>query len=210
MSVRTRRLPRAIARAASFALGLWLVWCTVLGVAIWTYDAPALVGQVDAAVILGARVEGDRPSPVFGARIEHAIELVLCDRAGALLCTGGASGGGLAEGQVARRVAIEAGIAPHQILFEERSQSTYESLVEVRRMAHAESLETLAIVSDPLHMRRAMTMAKHLGLHAVPAPTPATRIRSLGQRLAFACRETMAYSAYLALRALRLLGGSAG
>jgi uncharacterized SAM-binding protein YcdF (DUF218 family) len=45
------------------------------------------------------------------------------------------------------------------------------------------------IVSDPLHMRRAMAMAEAEGFDAFPAPTPTTRYRSLGTQLPFLARE---------------------
>ena len=195
---------RLVLRSSSLVFAAYFAWCLVLGVGIWMYDVPELSSPVDAVVVLGARVYGDEPSPVFGERIGHAVELVIEGWAGALLCTGGADEGTVPEGDVARRTAVEAGIPSDLVFAEDLSRSTYENLIEARRMAQEQGVSSLAIVSDPLHMRRVMTMARHLGLDAVPSPTPTTRIRSIGRRLVFACREAFALSVFLTLRAFGL------
>jgi hypothetical protein len=51
------------------------------------------------------------------------------------------------------------------------------------------------VVSDPLHMRRAMRMAIDLGLDAHPSPTPTSRYRSLTTQLPMLLREVY-FSAY--------------
>jgi uncharacterized SAM-binding protein YcdF (DUF218 family) len=56
------------------------------------------------------------------------------------------------------------------------------------------------IVSDPLHMRRAMTMARDFGLNAYPSPTPTSRYISLSSRLDFLWGEVRYYAAYLVRR----------
>ena len=49
--------------------------------------------------------------------------------------------------------------------------------------------EQVLIVSDPLHMRRAMAMAAAEGFNARPAPTPTSRYRSLATQIPFLARE---------------------
>jgi uncharacterized SAM-binding protein YcdF (DUF218 family) len=51
------------------------------------------------------------------------------------------------------------------------------------------NLKSAIIVSDPLHMKRAMMMADDLGIEAVSSPTPTTRYRSLRTKLGFLVRE---------------------
>jgi len=45
------------------------------------------------------------------------------------------------------------------------------------------------IVSDPLHMRRAMRMAGDLGLDAHPSPTRTSRFQTLGTQIPMLLRE---------------------
>jgi uncharacterized SAM-binding protein YcdF (DUF218 family) len=53
------------------------------------------------------------------------------------------------------------------------------------------------IVSDPLHMRRAVTIARDLGLDAYPSPTPTTRYRTAWSNFWFWMRESYQYAVYL-------------
>ena len=52
------------------------------------------------------------------------------------------------------------------------------------------------IVSDPLHMKRAMRMAADYGITAYSSPTPTTRFVSLRSKLPFLAREVFFYIGY--------------
>ena len=56
-------------------------------------------------------------------------------------------------------------------------------------IAEAQGFSTLVIVSDPLHMRRAMEIADRLDLEAVSSPTPTSRYQSWEPKLSFFLRE---------------------
>jgi len=55
-------------------------------------------------------------------------------------------------------------------------------------------------VSDPLHMKRAVLMARDVGLEAGPSPTPSTRYRGFGSQARMLARETYYYIGYLLSR----------
>ena len=86
---------------------------------------------------------------------------------------------------------------------ETRSTVTYENLRNARALLGTEPASRALIVSDPLHMRRAVTMARDLGLDAHPAPTPASRYRSWRSKARFLSREVFFYSLYLVDRVFR-------
>jgi uncharacterized SAM-binding protein YcdF (DUF218 family) len=102
-----------------------------------------------------------------------------------------------AEAEVARRYAIAAGVPDRRIAVETRSTVTYENLREARALLASGAAPRVLIVSDPLHLRRAVTMARDLGLDAHPAPTPTSRYRSWRTRAGFLSREVFYYSLYL-------------
>ena len=56
--------------------------------------------------------------------------------------------------------------------------------------------ETAIIVSDPLHMKRAMLLAEDAGISAYSSPTPSTRYISLRTKIPFLARETLYYIGY--------------
>jgi uncharacterized SAM-binding protein YcdF (DUF218 family) len=165
------------------------------GVAWWISAAAggtAINGsRADVAVVLGAAVDDTEPSPVFAARIDHAINLWREKRVKFLLLTGARSSEDtLAEGESAARYALAHGISPEAIIIETRSRTTGENIQEAQRLMRARGLTTTIIVSDPLHLRRAgLLMAA--GMAGTTSPTPATRYQGVFQRAKFLLREVV-------------------
>lgn len=151
----------------------------------------------DAAVVLGAAEYNNRPSPVFRQRIEHAIQLYKDGRVRAIVFTGGpGKGSRFAEAEVGRDYAVRNGVKASDIFTESISKVTYGNLWEARRIAKREGFDRVLVVSDPIHMKRAVTMARDLGLDAHPSPTPTSQFRTWRTKGPFLLRETYYYSLY--------------
>ncbi|MEL1250433.1 YdcF family protein [Aurantiacibacter gilvus] len=167
--------------------------CGWLGaIAVWIYDTPTAPPGIaaDAAIVLGAAISGDEPSPVFRERIAHAISLHDEGRVQQLIFTGAqGEGDTLAESEAARNMALAQGVPAEAILIETQSVTTMHNLVEAQLLMRDAGLDDALIVSDPLHLRRAMEMAEALGLDAEPSATPTTRYQSWGTKLPFLARE---------------------
>ena len=142
--------------------------------------------------MLGAAIVDNRPSPVFAARLDHAIDLYAAGRVQGLVLTGGRSSEDYeSEAAVARRYAMDRGVPPDAIAIEEVSRTTMSNLREARTvMTRIDAISAL-IVSDPLHLRRAMAMADRLDMQAHAAPTPYSKYRSWQTRLPFLLREVL-------------------
>jgi uncharacterized SAM-binding protein YcdF (DUF218 family) len=169
------------------ALLLWLGGVTSAIILAGRQSSPA---DADAAIILGAAARGNLPSPVFEERIKHGLALYRAKRARVLILTGGyGEGARFAESQVAKNYLLKRGVPANAMLIEVRSGTTRQNLIEARRLMRAKKLQTALIVSDPLHMRRARTIARDLGIAAEPSPTPTSRYRSLRSKAEFAARE---------------------
>ncbi|MBK1986138.1 YdcF family protein [Sphaerospermopsis aphanizomenoides BCCUSP55] len=154
--------------------------------------------QADAAIVLGAAVWGKQPSPVFRERINHSINLYQRGYVRALIFTGGVgSGDELAEAVVGQYYAVKKGVKSSHILMETTSRTTYQNLQNASEVVANYPYKTFLIVSDPLHLKRAVLMARDLGLDAQPSPTPTTRYQSLNSQLPFLMRETYFYFVYL-------------
>lgn len=63
--------------------------------------------------------------------------------------------------------------------------------------------QSAIIVSDPLHMKRSMVMAKDHGIKAFSSPTPTTRYVSLESKIPFLVREEFFYIGYKIYRILK-------
>jgi uncharacterized SAM-binding protein YcdF (DUF218 family) len=175
-----------------------LVWLVIAvigwlgGVAGWIAAGPSITGdeRSETAIVLGAAVYGDVPSPVFAARIDHAIDLYRAGRVKRLLLTGGRSAEDrLSEADAGAAYARKKGVPAAAILLERQSKTTRQNLVNARALLGDAAAAPVVIISDPLHMRRAMAIAANVGLDAQPSPTPFSRYRSLATQLPFLARE---------------------
>ena len=128
---------------------------------------------VDAIVVLGAAHYGEQPSPVFAARIDHAVQLFYQGVAPVLIVTGGAAEGDeSAEADVAEDYAQAHGVPASAILAERTGRDTAESLRNVATLMRAHGLDSALFVSDRTHMLRVLRVAADLGIRAYGSPTP--------------------------------------
>jgi uncharacterized SAM-binding protein YcdF (DUF218 family) len=156
----------------------------------------------DAAIVMGAAVWGSRPSPVFEERIRHGIALYQEGQVRAIIFTGGLGRGDrLAEAEVGRAYAVARGVPPEHIYVETASTVTYENVEQAAKIVERQGFSRVLMVSDPLHMKRSVTMAQDLGLDAHPSPTPTSRYRSWWRKSGFLLRETGWYALYVLQRA---------
>ncbi len=186
------------------ALQAWCAW----QVYQYATQPTQLPKHADAAVVLGAAAWGDKPSPVFRERINHAISLYQSERVEKLIFTGGTRKEGYpSEGEVARKFAIKQGIPSHDILYETRSKDTYQNLANTRLLIQKHKLHSVIIVSDPYHMARAIAIAQDLGIQATPSPTPTSRYTEASEqtRWKFFIQESYSLFIYRLLHAGRTL-----
>lgn len=169
----------------------------ILGCEIYLYSLITNAGPADAAVVLGAAVWNNQPSPVFRERINHAIALYKSRNVRFLIFTGGVGqGDSAAESTVAKAYAVQQGVPAGRVLTETHSEITFENLAYARPLLDAHAINTVLVVSDPLHMRRAMVMAHDLGIKARPSPTPTTRYISWASQSRFLSREVYFLASY--------------
>jgi uncharacterized SAM-binding protein YcdF (DUF218 family) len=175
-----------------------LPWMATKAFSIYHYASKHNFIKADAAIVLGAAVWGDEPSPVFQERINHAISLYKRGDVRSIIFTGGIGDNKqLAEAIAGKRYAVAQGIREGDIFIETESKSTHENLKNALAVAISQQLSKFLIVSDRFHLKRAVLMARDLGMDAHPSPTPTTRYRSFKSQLEFLLRETYVYSIYL-------------
>jgi uncharacterized SAM-binding protein YcdF (DUF218 family) len=179
-----------------------LLLVVLVAVRIYTFGNSVVDVKADAAIVLGAAVWGNEVSPVFRERINHAIDLYRSGKVRKVIFTGGQGNSNeLTEAEAASRYAIKNGVHPDDILIEDRSHTTYENVVNAKQLADANGLKKVLIVSDPLHMKRAVAMARDIGFEAYPSPTPTTRYQGWKSQMGSLAHETYYYFGYLARKA---------
>ena len=106
---------------------------------------------------------------------------------------------------------VKKGVKLTDILKETESKTTYQNLAFAKKVinSHLNSQTKFSdttefsrylkflIVSYPLHLKRAVLMARDLGLDAYPSATPTTRYHSFKSQMEFLSRETYFYFVYL-------------
>jgi uncharacterized SAM-binding protein YcdF (DUF218 family) len=165
---------------------------------IWQQGATDERRTADAIVVLGAAQYDGRPSPVFEARLAHAVALWKEGIAAHFIVTGGKlQGDRTTEAAVAREYAIAHGVPAEAIFGEDEGRNTLTSLTAVAAQMRGRGLGSAVIVSDPTHMLRALRMAKDLGLDAWGSPTTTSPIAAdAGRTVSATLHELGALAVY--------------
>lgn len=193
--------PRWVKLILLSLLSALLIAITSTSLSIYLYGNKVTDTKAEAAIVLGAAVWGEEPSPVFRERINHAINLYNNQNVTKLIFTGGVGEiNEPAEAIVGKRYALVNKVKVTDILTETESRTTFQNLKNAQLVASNYQLNKFLIVSDPLHMKRAVLMARHLGMDADPSPTPTTRYRSFSSQMQFLIRETYFYLVYLVFK----------
>jgi len=139
---------------------------------IWDQGGRDERRAVDAIVVMGAAQYDGRPSPLFAARLDHAIALYHEGVAPRLIVTGGKrEGDRTTEAASARAYAISHDVPEEAILAEDGSRTTLQSIRGVEALMEEAGLQSAVFVSDPTHMLRVLRMAADVGIDAYGSPT---------------------------------------
>lgn len=162
---------------ALLSIGIVLILYIIsIAISIWNYGEKDEKQSADVAIVLGAATSNGEVTPVFQERINHGIWLYENGFVKTLIFTGGiGEGNEKSDAWVAKQYAIEQGIPESVILLEEQSTITQENIENAKKIMDDNCYNTAIIVSDPLHMKRAMLMADDYGIKAYSSPTPTSR-----------------------------------
>ena len=145
------------------------VWCCLRKVLAASRRRP--LRPADAILVLGRRLEGDRPTEVFRQRLEHAASLWLMGLAPRVIVSGGLTGDATwSEAEAGRSWLLEQGLPDELVFAEDRSQHTLENLFNIREAQRARRWSSLILVSDPLHLGRALACSRGFGLDVTGSP----------------------------------------
>ena len=160
--------------------------------------------RCDVAIILGASTQNGQVSPVYRERLNHGIWLYENGFADYLILTGGTGkGNNVSDAFAAKQYVLSKNIPEQAIYIEEKSTITEENLENAKTIMDKNSFKTAIIVSDPLHMKRSMLMAKDYGIEAFASPTPTTMYKSFKTKFSFLVREEFFYIGYCIVRIFR-------
>lgn len=173
-----------------------VIYTLYISVSIYSYSNINDLRKADAAIVLGAAAWGDKPSPVFEERINHGIWLYMNGYVDKIIFTGGKGENAISESAVAKHYAIGHSVPEDDILIEEESTITQENIMYASKIAKENNISSVLLVSDPLHMKRAMLMCKDYDLTAYSSPTQTTMYKTAKNKIIFLSREVFFYIGY--------------
>lgn len=176
-----------------------LVICYVFSnaVSIYIYSFKDDARNADVAIVLGASTYNGHPSPVYQERINHAVDLYNKHLVKKIIMTGGyGKGNPVSDAYNAKLYAVSQGVPEDDVLTENQSTVTLENLINAKKIMDVYNYQTALIVSDPLHMKRAMLQAKDARIIAYTSPTHSSRFRTRDTKFKFLKREVINYIGY--------------
>lgn len=175
-------------------LAVYTIWNAI---SIYQYSSVDETRKCDVGIVLGAATDFNGVSEVYKQRLNHAVALYKNDTIDMIIVTGGkAKGSKNSDAYMAKQYLLEEGVSEESVLLEEESVITQENLQNSLKIMQDNELETALIISDPLHMKRAMRMAKDLEMDVFSSPTKTSAYRSLKTKIPFLWRETFFYIGY--------------
>lgn len=132
-----------------------------------------------AILVMGAAEYDGNPSPVYQARLDHALILEEEGLAPLIITTGGSGGDPhFTEGGVGRDYLIQQGVAARAIIAETRSRTTFQAVRAASAIMNKLRIHTCITVSDGFHLYRTGVMLRAFGITSYGSPVPHSSIES--------------------------------
>ncbi|MBQ7917032.1 MAG: YdcF family protein [Firmicutes bacterium] len=148
-------------------VGIGLVVFLILEMLVITTAFKAPEPKAKYCIILGCKVEGERPSLSLRYRIDAAAEYLKENPDTIAIASGGQGEGELiSEAQCIRDELVERGIAPERIVMENQSTSTTEN-IEFSKAYIEDVTDSVVVITSEYHVFRGVQIAKKAGLENV-------------------------------------------
>ena len=185
----------------SFALILLLVlvagavgWWRWVYVQIESYASQDQAAPSDAIAVFGAAEYDGKPSPVYRARLDHALVLYRHGIAPLIVTLGGNGGDQYSEGGVGREYLESQGVPDKAIIAETESRTTEDSARRIAVIARANGLRRLVIVSDETHLFRIHEICAADGLNVLTSPRPRVGVEGESEAFERVAHEILSYT----------------
>src|SRR5580658_9330605 len=189
MERRVNSKPRGLkrsSRALRWALFLSLMLavgglgggCRGVYMQVERYASQDQAAPSDAIAVFGAAEYDGRPSPVYRARLDHALELYQRGIAPLIVTLGGNGGDQYSEGGVGREYLEGKGIPEEAIIAETESRTSEDSAQRIAVIARTNGLRRLVIVSDGTHLFRIHEICAADGLSVLTSPRPRVEVEA--------------------------------
>ncbi|MGI5289452.1 SanA/YdcF family protein [Nonomuraea polychroma] len=149
---------------------------------------PARVPETQAALVLGAGLYADQPTPMLARRLDIAAELYRAGKVRALLLSGDNSRKDYDEPTAMRDYLRTRGVPDGVMVLDYAGFDTWDSCVRARKVFGA---ERVTVVTQEFHLPRAVTLCRTAGLETFGVGDDSAR-RLPGPTYVYAARELFA------------------
>ena len=169
-SKNTKRLFRAIVWLA--AAGVACYAALIALVYSWEVSVPR-PQNYDGIIVLGAQVlPTGEPSVQLQWRLDKALECYRSNPCVVVVCGAQGSNEPEPEGDVMRRVLMEAGVPPEHVISDPHSRDTRQNIRNGWEILQGLGKERPLLVTSDYHLPRAMALARDNGLDPLGAGSP--------------------------------------
>ena len=162
-------------------MGWRLLGVGLLAVAVWCGWVVHEINRVaeedqaqgaDAIAVFGAAEYNGRPSPVYHARLDHAVALYERKIAPEIVTLGGGGDrdSGKTEGGVGRDYLLARGVPYSAIVAETHSIDTSQQATRLAAIAREHGWQHVVVVSDGTHLFRIRALCERAGLDVYTSP----------------------------------------
>jgi uncharacterized SAM-binding protein YcdF (DUF218 family) len=179
-----------------------LVAVLVLGVVtvgqVWWVGRQDDRPRSDALIVLGASQYNGRPSAIFAARLDHALDLYRSGVAPRVITVGGKiPGDQYTEAEAGANYLARHGLPRSALVVVPEGSDTLTSLTAAAGEMNSRSWRSVVLVTDRWHSLRSRTMARDLGLTATTSPAPdGPSVHGAGTQARYILREALGYRFY--------------
>ena len=183
-SAKTKRIAKIVKILTFTSLFVFLVSFVCIEGLILAHDDGTENPTAPTLVVLGAGLDGDRPSLTLIARLQTALAYLEQHPEAVAVVTGGQGAyETVTEASAMAKWLTQKGVDPSRIYLEELSTDTRENLRNARALMEQEGLsQPIAVVSNSFHLYRARILAGQAGftdVQTLSAPVPKVPLRWL-------------------------------
>lgn len=158
---------RRIIMGIGIVLTLIIILSALLGASIFLYGQSVKPEKSDCIIVLGCQVYGTVPSPFLKSRLEEGLRLYNQGYGSFIIVSGGKGAGeDITEALAMRDYLVSRGVSQSSVIMESDSASTYQNIINSKRVMNNCNLKSAVIVSNSYHLRRISLIAEKESLKA--------------------------------------------
>ncbi|MFD2115845.1 YdcF family protein [Paenibacillus yanchengensis] len=123
-----------------------------------------MISKADTAIILGAALWRDKPSPALQERLDGVLALYKAGLVKTMILSGGYGGlaSTISEAEGMQQYLIERGVPKENLFLDDQAVNTFQNLKYSKTIMAENKLNSAIIISHDFHLARALDIANYL------------------------------------------------